>query len=217
LYSLLIKNYSVSFERLISKRISLQVGYRYGPYSYWIDNPIGKRIVKAGVGDPRYYAFQIGNNAVTADIRFYLGKKEGMRGLFTGLYGRYAVFDADNVDFNYVSKPEKVYSVPLVNNFTGVGGGIIIGRQWLIKNRITIEYITGIQYGKISGSLISKKDLSALSEPEKNELKENITEMFDIFNKNYITNLTINDKGLNGKISGPFLGIRSAISFGYIF
>lgn len=212
-----IHNYSASFERLISKKISVQLGYRYAPYSYLIDNIIGKKIVKQGIGDPRYYGFETSNYAVTGDIRWYLGKKEGMRGLFIGLYGRFVVFSADNKDYNYVTKPENVYNVPLVTNFNGLAGGIIVGRQWIIKKRITIEYLSGFHYGKLNGSLTSKKDLSGLSDEEKNNLKANISEIFLIFDKNYLSNFMVTDDGINGNISGPFIGIRSAISIGLIF
>lgn len=217
LYSLFLKNYSISYERLISKKISLQIGYRFGTYDYWIDNLIGKEIVKQGIIDPRYYGFQIGNSAVTADVRFYLGRKKGMQGLFTGVCGRYAIFDADNVDFNYIPDFENVYNVPLVSNFSGIGGGIVIGKQWIIKKRITIENVSGIYYGKISGSLTSNKDLSGISETDKLDLTDNINSIFTIFNKNYLTDLTITDKGLNGKISGPFVGIRTSLTIGFIF
>jgi hypothetical protein len=217
LYSLLVKNYSLSFERLISRKISLQLSYRYGPYAYWVNNLVGRKIVKHGIGDPKYYGFQVSNNAVTTDLRFYLGRKEGMRGLFLGLYGRYATFDADNLDFNYVTEAERIYSVPLVINSKGIAGGIIVGRQWIIKKRITLECISGVQYGKLNGSLISNKDLSSLSEIEKNDLKDNIAEMFIILNKNYLPTLTVNNTGVNGKISGPFIGIRSALSIGFAF
>jgi hypothetical protein len=59
--------------------------------------------------------------------------------------------------------------------------------------------------------------LSGLSDEEKNNLKANISEIFLIFDKNYLSNFMVTDDGINGNISGPFIGIRSAISIGLIF
>lgn len=218
LFSLLVNNYSVSFERIISRKMSIQIGYRYQPYKYLMENPIGRFLTKKGAAiDLRYYNFQTSNNALSSDFRVYTGKKYGAQGFYFGLYGRYASFDADNIDYNYITKNDDEYLVPLVSNFNGFGGGIVMGRQWLIKKRISIDYSFGFHYGKLNGSLVSNKDLSGLTNQEKNELQANIEELFIIVNKNYLSTITVDNSGVTGKISGPFLGIRSGLSIGIVF
>jgi len=216
LYSLFVNNYYISYERLITKKISFQLGYRYQPYEYLAENFVGKKLSKLFSIDPRYYNFKTSNNSVTADVKFYLGRK-APQGLYLGLYGRYTAFDVDNIDYTYILKNESVYSVPLISNVKGVGVGGVIGIQWLIKKRISLEYyIIGGHYGKLSGKLKSEKDLSDLSDEEKSDLKENVEDLFTISNKKYLTS-TISDRGIDGKISGPFFGARSGICVGIAF
>jgi uncharacterized protein DUF3575 len=217
-YSLFINNYSVSFERLIGRKISVQLGYRYQPYNYLMENPFGRFLTKKGAPiDYAYYNFKTSNNTFTLDFKFYTGKKPGMQGLWFGAFGRYAMFDADNTDFNYITESDVEYKVPLVSNFHAWGGGIIAGRQWIIKKLITVEYTLGFQLCEFGGSVISHKDLSGLTAQQKGEVKADISDLFFINDKSYISNLIVDDKGVNGQITGPFLGIRSALTVGIIF
>lgn len=215
-YGLLINNYAFSYERIIKRNISVQLGFRYQPYNYLIDNIAGRKLAERGTIDPKYFNFKVGNYAVTADFRLYTSKKKEGKGIFFGLYGRYAHFDIDNVDYTFVNDKEIVYNVPLVSNVSGFGGGISSGIKWIIKKRVVIELYSGVHYLKLTGPLTSNKDLSGLSGQEKSDLKDNVEDIFTLGDKKYLT-ATVGDNGITGSISGPPIGIRSCLSIGFVF
>ena len=59
LSSLLVNTYSISFERMIGRKKSIQIGYGYHPYSYLLENPLGKILTNhEAYLDFAYYNFQ---------------------------------------------------------------------------------------------------------------------------------------------------------------
>ncbi len=214
--ALLLNNYSFSVERAISPKFSIQFGYRYQPYSYLFDNIIGREIAKRAPIDPNYYNFQTSNNTFTLDLKYY-PKSQGLQGVYFGIYSRLGLWDMDNLDYKFAASNDNLYDVPLTSNFKGVAGGISIGKQWIIKKVITIEYyILAAHFGKFSGTLESKKDLSGLTNEEKIQLKSDVEGLYRIADHNYL-NTVVNDKGITGEISGPFIGIRTGINVGFAF
>ncbi len=195
----------------------MQFGYRYQPYNYLFDNFVGKNVTKRVNIDPRYINIQTNNNAFTADLRYYPGRKGAGKGLYISLYGRYVLFDIDHLQYSYETDNSVSYNVPWVSNSKGIAGGILVGMQKRIKNRIVIDFYTlGLHYGALTGSLASKKDLSGLSEQDRTNVKEDLEDLFYLNNHKYLS-ATVNDSGINGKISGSFLGIRSGICLGIAF
>ncbi len=60
-------------------------------------------------------------------------------------------------------------------------------------------------------------DLSALSPSDKQELKNDVEDIFKVGDKKYVT-AKVTDQGLQGRISGPMVGIRGAgINIGIAF
>ncbi len=74
--------------------------------------------------------------AVTPEYRFYLSDKPAPEGFYIAPYLRYTSLSltAENAD----GKAE----------LTGVGGGLLIGRQWIFKERISLDLFIGPSYTK---------------------------------------------------------------------
>jgi len=219
--SIVLKTYSTSFERMISNRVSVQIGYSKNLYNNFFKTSIGEKLVSiAGLEEDyeKYYSdYKTGNYSFTGEIKVYLSNEKPMQGLYCGVYGRYTRIDLDNINFTFETSNGDGFNVPLINNLKGFGGGFLLGVQCLIKERITLDfYILGAHYGKLNGSLKSNKDLSGLTDSDKMELKQDI-EDFKILSKNYVT-VDVYDDGLNGKINGPFFGTRAGgINIGFRF
>lgn len=217
LYSLFVRNYSFYFERSISRKITAQIGFRYQPYSYLLDNVVAKQLLKDKIVQSDLYDFKTSNSSFTLDLKYYPGKKGAGKGFYIGIYGRYTILDLDDVDYVYQSKSDDIYHVPLFSRLKGIGGGILLGYQFLIKKRISVDiYIIGGHYGIWNGSINSKKDLFGLSDDEKTDLKEKIENLYTLFGRKY-ANVNVSNIGVSGNISGPFWGTRSGISLGISF
>jgi hypothetical protein len=215
--SLLIKNYSVSFERILSTKFSTEISYRFAPYNYLFDNFLGNQITKRASIDIKYLAFQTSNNAITADLRFYPGKKGAGKGYYLAIYGRYSIFDLDHLDYDYISAKNLSYKVPLVCNFNYIAAGVLSGMQFIIKKRLVLDcHLAAIHYGKAHGTLISNKDLSGLNATEKAELETDIEDTFTFNGKNYLQ-VNVSDNGIRGNISKYVVGFRPGILIGYVF
>jgi hypothetical protein len=216
LYGVLVNNYSFAYERTISNRIALQLGYRFQPYNYLLNIIPGKFLSERGAVPYQYYNFKIANNAVTSDVRYYLRKRKQTSGIFIGLYARYSHFDIDDIEYTYIGDDKNVYNIPLITNLDGIGGGFTLGCKWVIKKRISVEYYSGIHYLQLHGNLSCNKDLSGLSDHEKQNVQRNVEDLFTFSDKKYITT-TINDNGIRGKVTGPSLGFRSGLTLGFSF
>lgn len=221
LSSLALKNYSLYYERSLSRKISFTAGYRTMPMSNLAELPLLKKITEQvsedgeelidGIND-----MSASNTAYTGEFRFYGGKHPGARGFYLSLYGRYADI---NVDYNYTYQAQSgSYNIPIKSNFTGLGGGLMIGAQWLIAKRVTFDwYILGGHYGKLSGTGNGVANLSALSEQDKENIKNDIESTGSIGGVTSVS-ATVNDNGIIAEASGPFIGLRGlGFSLGFAF
>jgi len=219
--SLFLNNYSFTYERSLTRKISFVAGYRTMPEIILGKVALVKKIIDqvADDGDAikeDVNRISLSNSAYTGEFRFYTGHKPGARGFYFSLYGRYARF---SIDYPYeFDANNKTYIVPIKATPKIWGAGLMIGAQWLIAKRISLDwYILGGHYGSIKGDASGMVDLSELSSGDRQTLKEDIEGLFTVGDRNYI-NATVTDKGVQAKIDGPMLGLRGAgINIGIAF
>lgn len=219
--SLLFKNYNFVLERSLTPKISASVGYRAMPSTKMSGMPALKKGYKLAGEDKNtleedWSDITASNKAVTAEARFYSGRKPGPRGFYAGLYGRYTKFD---IGYDYVYETtSKNYLIPVKTTTQGIGGGLYIGVQWLIGKRVALDWqILGGHWGKLTGNGTGTADLSSLSTQDKENIKDDIE--YDIISageKNIIT-ANVTNTGVKVKVDGPFAGLRSGISIGISF
>jgi hypothetical protein len=70
---------------------------------------------------------------ITPEYRFYLSDSPAPAGVFVAPFLRYQAFDVED-DIGGAAK------------FSAFGGGLIIGKQWLFKDKITLEVFIGPSY-----------------------------------------------------------------------
>lgn len=219
--SLFLNNYSFTYERSLTRKISFVAGYRTMPKIILGKVTLIKRIVDL-VGSEEdaikndIDRISLSNSAYTGELRFYTGHKPGARGFYCSLYGRYSQLTIDYPYEFYTNT--KTYVIPIKTTPKMWGAGLMIGAQWLIAKRISLDwYILGGHYGSIKGDASGVVDLSELSSFDKEELKGDIENLLTVGNKQYIT-ATVTNQGVQAKIDGPMLGFRGAgINIGIAF
>ncbi|HEX5150847.1 MAG TPA: hypothetical protein VFW07_05335 [Parafilimonas sp.] len=218
--AILFKSYNFSYERSITRKISVVASYRFMPSTKVGAIPVGKKIFDK-ISDEENDNVDIkesvvSNQAFTAEVRFYGGKHPGARGFYFSVYGRYGNFTTD-YPYEYEDETGSMYSIPLQVKANGFCGGIGIGAQWLIAKRVTLNwYILGAQYGGLNGTINGVADLSSMSAEDQQNLQEEINELIGVNSKQYI-DATVSDNGVTGTVKGPFLGLRGGISIGIAF
>jgi Protein of unknown function (DUF3575) len=139
-----VKTGSFFYERKLTDNSSLQLG---GLFTNW------------GAGDDRISGF-----AITPEYRFYLSERSvAPEGFYVGPFLRYqnltlkssyedVSFDS-NGNPSYFTRSDKAS----LNTF---GGGVVVGRQWIFKERFALDLFLGPSYnaGKVTTETSSGTD-----------------------------------------------------------
>jgi hypothetical protein len=116
LLSPLVRTGSFFVEHQLNENSSLQLGLLYTGKS-WDDTKI------RGWG-------------ITPEYRFYLSDSPAPEGFFVAPYLRYTDFSLENDEDDMVSKAD----------MRGIGGGLLIGQQYIFKERVSFEWFFGPAY-----------------------------------------------------------------------
>lgn len=118
---------SLFYERSVSESSSVQLGFFY---------------TGASAGDTKLRGF-----GITPEFRYYLSDKGSPEGFFLAPFLRYQSFDltVESVDFNTGANTEDKA------DYTSFGGGLLIGGQWVFKDKISLDVWGGPTYN--SGNL----------------------------------------------------------------
>lgn len=213
LSSLVLKNYHVTYERALSKKISLSVSYRLMPkgslpFKDYFDNSIdGSALQFSGI--------QVGNSAITPEIRFYLGKGT-MKGFYLAPYARFATFDATTpITYSSSGTGPSDKTGDFIGRVTSTSAGIMLGWQFNLSKKLVMDLqLIGGHFGSCSGNLalVSVIPLTAQEQTSlQSSLNDIKVEPFDI-------KTSVNANGANIQVTGPWAGIRGAnIGIGFRF
>jgi len=212
LTSIAFRNYQFAYERLFTKRFSVQASYGVIPAG---QVPMIDEIIK----DENVDNIKLGGSNLTIEPRFYLGRGYG-HGFYIAPYYRYSHFNIDNLTYRYTSDDPAVADKKIPISFTGKTNsnniGLMIGAQWLLgrnDNWVLDVWFIGGHYGGASGTITGKSG-RPLTQYEQNQLNEDIKDL-DISLFDY--EVTTNSSGAVIKLDSGWLGVRSGISFGYRF
>jgi len=219
LTSFALKNYHLSFERSLNHFMSVSASYRYMPKG---SLPL-QSIAKKYIDNPaiNFDLFQMGNNALTFESRFYLGLQK-MSGFYIAPYARFANFDLSvPVEYTYTPEGSFIAPTPITKSAnldgmiksTSYGAYIGIQKQLLTKLVIDIWFIGG-HFGNSNGTLNftapEKLPSVAVNALQKtlDDTKVNPFELKSIVTQN----------GATADMKGPWAGIRGlGISLGLRF
>lgn len=208
LLPLAVGNISIEYERHINKGISLN-----GTASFLPKSGLPFKSIWESASDDAYNILagaKLGAFSMAPEVRFYLGNKDPFKGFYIAPFIKYS-----NYTFNTVlsiDRPNYQKEVPLSGSLNALTAGVAIGSQWHLGKNIYLDWrIIGPNYGFNKGKFDGKTQLSA---DEQTEVKKQL-DGFDI--DVLKLNKEVNSDGVILRSSGPFAGIRTAVSIGYRF
>jgi len=217
LTGLLLKNYQLQYERVLSKSISIAVAYKTMPVSTL---PFKNKIVDlVGEGDPEtteiIESVRLGNTAITPEIRFYLSRKGYGRGFYIAPFYRHASFKVNELVFDYsTSSSTTDNKINLSGKLTSNTGGLLFGVQKALGKHMCLDlWFFGPHYGSGEG-IFTGVSGKTLSPAEQAELKQQLDDL-DIPLTDKTVTVTANGASL--KLDGPWGGIRAGILIGVKF
>ena len=130
---LFVRNYQVQFERMLTRKASASLSFRYMPVgNIPFKNAIQKAVANEDANINRTVDLvRIGNFAFTPEFRYYLGRGKGKGFYLAGFY-RYANFKSDNVVFTYVNNIGAEQTITLNGHLSSHTFGLGAGTQWKI-------------------------------------------------------------------------------------
>ncbi len=202
--SLLLRNLSVQYERILTLRFSVALGFR------WMPNgplPFG--------GQLKSLTDQYGNNekaialwdnirvngyALTPEFRFYLGKGNG-QGLYLAPFLRY---EQMNIRSAYPLDAER--EIPFLGSYKSWGAGLMLGAQFRLSPLLTLDWwIIGPYY--TMPSMAIQASTVSLSQQEREDLSQDLDGItVNILNFKIKTHVDDNQAGISS--SGQLAAIR---------
>lgn len=192
--SLVAKNFSFQYERVLSRHISVALGFRFMPKT---GLPFGGTLEDVLVedGSPETERFvhdaRAGGFAVTPELRYYIGAGSG-KGFYLAPFARYEHFSLSST-YIFTAPDNSVQSI----NFNGgddvLGIGLMIGSQFRLSDHIYLDWwIAGPYYTHHSLDLNAAgfnitQDEAAVLQEELNKI-----ELLNFDMKASVTNTTAN-------------------------
>lgn len=139
--------YGLAYERVITEKISL--GLTLGIWNRDLTN-IYDQFAEEDIED---FSVRLSGINFIPEFRYYLSKKGAPRGFYIGAYIPYQTYKfSGSGKFSFDNPPpgEPKGRVDADIKFSIIGGGFMLGSQWLIKDRISIEPFFGIGVAKYS-------------------------------------------------------------------
>ena len=158
--------------------------------------------------------FNFGNTALTAEFRFYVGKKGYGRGFYLAPFYRNATYKGNGLKFTYQNNANVSSTISLAGEIKSNTFGLLMGVQRPIGKHISLDlWILGPHYGNGKGDFTGTSTVP-LTATEQADLKQELDD-FDIpFGTKKVT---VTANGANVKLDGPFGGVRSGITIGVKF
>jgi hypothetical protein len=222
--SLAIKNYSFQFERVLTRKTSIAIGFSYMPnrtlpfvdeFKKILDDDdnVGG-IDTDDITDFAYDNFRIGYFSITPEFRWYLGKGYG-KGFYFAPYYRFAKVNAESIEINYERDNGDIDTLNLNGNVISHSGGLMIGTSFNLGKHLVLDWwIVGLHVGGATGQLNSTTTYTMTSSEQ-----QRVRDFLNDLNTDGIVKIGNEVSANNVKMifDGPWAGIRTGLSLGYRF
>jgi hypothetical protein len=205
------KAISVQYERQVTRRVTVAVGYSKIPtsnipFKSFIERQIDNPDVK--VGD-----FRLGTSIFTPEVRYYVGKKGAFKGFYLAPYARFGSYKIDG-PVEYTSSTNVRRSAMFSGRLTTAMGGLMIGSSFTLpkKNLYLDWWIIGASFGGGDGFLSA---VTPLTKDEQTSIKNTINNIELPSTRLYSQ---VDEKGATVTTTGKMVGLRGfGINIGYRF
>jgi len=210
LFALGLKNITVQYERVISRKSTIGLTFRVMPKSGLPFKSAFTNAIKDSITTSQIDNFKIGNFAIMPEIRFYLGHKGAYHGFYIAPFVSYAHYTAE-LPYSYNDNGTNK-TIPLSGSVNSISGGLMFGAQWKIGKAVYLDWwMFGPHYGSSNGSISGKQSLSP---SEQTNLKSSLDGLSIPIVK---TTNTVDANGATLSFTGPWAGIRSGFCIGIGF
>lgn len=216
LTSLLLKSYSLQYERVLNRKFSIAIQYRMMPETGIPFKNNVLKLVDDEDADTRKTIedFKISNYAITPEVRIYLSRKGFGKGFYLAPFYRYASFTSNQLNVFFTDENDMDQSVKMSGKITSNTFGLSIGAQHFIGKHIVLDWsMFGPHYGSAKGNF-SGTPSHSLSGDEQNDLRDQL-DGIDIPLTTKTVNVSANQASLN--LDGPWAGLRFTIGLGVKF
>ena len=216
LLALPLKTFTLQYERVIKKYLSVALSVRYMPngsvpYKNWIYNRFGD-------DDPESKEtidnMRISNYAITPEVRFYVGKKGYGSGFYISPSFRYAHFNLDNIEYSYVDDTDEESYINMSGKMNAYYGGFLLGTQWLLGEHLSLDWWIFAPFIGGEKTSLSGTTSVPLSEENQQILKENLEDVDIPYTD---TEVQVNANGASIQLNGLIAGISAGLAFGVRF
>lgn len=211
--SLALGNFQFQYERALNRTFSLSLSYGFVPegavpYMETIEDQIDDEDLVNAINDAT-----VSYNAITPEVRIYLGKGYG-KGFYFAPFYRYSKYNFKNIDVTYAGESFVNQEMSFNGDLNGNSFGLMLGTQFNLGNRLILDWwIMGPHYGTSEGQLagISDEPLTAFEQESlRMELEDLEIPLVD-------TEYDVTEDGATISLNGPWAGIRAGFSLGYRF
>lgn len=223
LTSIAILNFSLQYERVLSRSVSGALAFAYRPemtIPTYIADPAIKQIDNNsddGIGPETEDIIRnllISSYTITPEVRFYLGKKRYSTGFYISLFYRYGSYSFSNIPIPFTNDLDEDITIETKGDIKSHTGGFMLGYQWALGNRMCLDLqIFGPHFGVSSGDLLGLPSSPLLQQDQADIEEEFLIVDVSLIDQSVIA--TANDVKMT--LNGPWGGIRAGLSFGIKF
>ena len=216
LSALFLKTYSMQYERVLSRTVSMALSGAYMPETYL---PYTDQIIKwSGATEPEEIELienvRITNMTITPEIRFYTGKKRYGSGFYISLFYRYGQHSFSNALVDFENDLGETGTLDCYGDATSHTGGFMLGAQWSLGRHVCLDWwILGPHFGISSGNFTGLSSIP-LSPEDQQEVEDRLN---DIDIPMFEQTVNVNSSGAEMIFDGPWGGIRAGLSIGIKF
>lgn len=207
LTSLIFKNFSLQYERVLSRKTSVALGVSIMPktglpFAKSLKEQFGENTdARKAIDDTK-----LSNMSITPEFRFYLGKKPAPAGFYIAPFARYNRLKFDQI-YRFNTTSDNVnHEANIKGTIDNIGGGLLFGAQWHLSKSLTLDWwIAGPIIGKTKGTLIGT-DPKNIPQQDRKEIKDDI-ESTDLPGLDIVADVQQNK--ITANLTGSYYGLRA--------
>lgn len=207
--ALTLKNFSFQYQRTVANKIAVGLSVRFAPESTLPFQGQIESLIDNKQAYDRIKNFKTGNFAITPEVRFYLGE-HAFKGFYLAPFASFSNYKA-NGPFLFQSSQGDL-EMPLSGNVKTVTGGLYIGSEFNLTDRVGLDLFIGPNYGSLSGTISGDK---TLNNDEQKGLRDGLNDLNEI--PMIKTKYTVTANGASVDLDGNWPGLRGGISVSFRF